>query len=71
MNSLTTSLAIGLPQGSEWIWILVVFVFLFGANKIPQLARSIGKGITEFKRGLKDPTEGGEDDESKPPSKPN
>jgi sec-independent protein translocase protein TatA len=45
---------IGMPGGSEWIIILILVVILFGARKIPDLARSLGKGITEFKRGLKD-----------------
>jgi sec-independent protein translocase protein TatA len=45
---------IGMPGGTEWIIILVIVVILFGARKIPDLARSLGKGITEFKRGLKD-----------------
>jgi sec-independent protein translocase protein TatA len=62
-------LLFGMPTGQEWFWILIVAVFLFGANKIPQLARSVGKGINEFKRGLKD-TGDGDDDEPKPPAKP-
>lgn len=45
---------LGIPGGSEWIIILVIVVILFGAKKIPGLARSLGKGITEFKGGLKD-----------------
>ncbi|QDA61183.1 Sec-independent protein translocase subunit TatA/TatB [Hymenobacter jejuensis] len=35
--------------GSELILILVVFLMFFGANKIPELARGLGKGIREFK----------------------
>lgn len=41
----------------ELIIILLIVVLLFGARKIPDLARGLGKGITEFKRGLKDTTE--------------
>ena len=44
----------GLPGGSEWIIILVVLLFLFGARKLPELARSMGQASKEFKAGLKD-----------------
>jgi len=38
--------------GTEWIWIVVVLVvLLFGASKIPEVARSIGKATGEFQRG--------------------
>ncbi len=39
------------PIGPELIVILLVLVLLFGANKIPKLARSSGQAISEFKRG--------------------
>jgi sec-independent protein translocase protein TatA len=35
--------------GSEMILIVVVILIFFGANKIPELARGLGKGIREFK----------------------
>lgn len=35
--------------GSELILILVVVLVFFGANKIPEMARGLGKGIREFK----------------------
>ncbi len=38
----------------EIILIILVILILFGAKKIPELARGIGKGMSEFKRGLKD-----------------
>jgi sec-independent protein translocase protein TatA len=38
----------------EILIIVVILVILFGARKIPDLARSLGRGITEFKRGIKD-----------------
>jgi TatA/E family protein of Tat protein translocase len=43
-------LAFGLPHGSDWIWILAIVVLLFGANKLPMLARGLGKSISEFKK---------------------
>lgn len=36
----------------ELIIILVILVFLFGANKIPALARGLGKSVREFKKGV-------------------
>lgn len=47
MNSFV---AFGLPQGPEWIIIFVVVLLLFGAKKIPELARGLGKSMGEFKR---------------------
>jgi sec-independent protein translocase protein TatA len=38
----------------EIILILLVILLLFGAKKIPELARGLGKGMSEFKKGLKD-----------------
>ncbi len=38
--------------GAEWIWIVVIIaVFLFGAKKIPQLAKTFGKAKGEFEKG--------------------
>jgi sec-independent protein translocase protein TatA len=37
----------------EILVILLILVILFGAKRIPELARSLGKGINEFKGGLK------------------
>jgi sec-independent protein translocase protein TatA len=41
----------GLPGGMEWAVILLIAVLLFGANKIPKLARSSGQAIGEFQKG--------------------
>ena len=46
-------IALGIPGGYEWLIILAVVLVLFG-HRIPGMARSLGSGITEFKRGLKD-----------------
>lgn len=40
---------IGGLGGSEVVIILFVILLLFGAKKIPELARGLGKGIREFK----------------------
>ena len=44
----------GLPQGSEWFWIVLVIILLFGAKKLPELARSIGRSLGEFSRAKQD-----------------
>ena len=36
------------------VLVAVVVLLLFGAQKIPQLMRSVGSGLNEFKKGLKD-----------------
>ena len=38
----------------EIVMILIVVLLVFGAKRIPEIAQSLGKGITEFKRGVKD-----------------
>ena len=55
-------LAIGMPGPWELAIIVVVIVALFGAKKIPELARSIGKAKGEFQKGLK---EGAQDESGK------
>ena len=46
---------------TELIIILVVLLLLFGARRIPEIARSIGQSLSEFKKGLKDGETGGND----------
>ncbi len=41
----------------ELILILAVVLLIFGASRIPRLARSVGKAPEEFKTGLVDPPE--------------
>jgi sec-independent protein translocase protein TatA len=48
--------SIGLP---ELLIILFIVVLIFGANRLPGLARGVGSAVKEFKDGMKS------DDESK------
>ncbi len=38
----------------HWLVILAVVVLLFGAKKIPELAKGVGQGIKDFKKAIKD-----------------
>ena len=53
---------VGLP---ELLVVLLVCLLLFGANRLPEIGRSLGEGIREFKRAIKD-----ESGDTKTDSKP-
>jgi sec-independent protein translocase protein TatA len=42
--------AFGLPHGGEWVIILVLAILFFGADKLPKLAKGLGKSLGEFKK---------------------
>jgi sec-independent protein translocase protein TatA len=48
-------------RGEDWLIVLLIVVLLFGSTKIPQLARSLGRSVSEFKKGVRE----GEVDEKK------
>jgi sec-independent protein translocase protein TatA len=48
---------IGMPEGWEWLVILVIVLLVFGARKLPDIARNSGQALRIFKsetRSLKD-----------------
>ncbi len=51
----------------EWVFILVIMLLLFG-RRLPEVGKSLGKGIVEFKRGLKGVEDEVEQQSSKPPA---
>ena len=48
------SILIAMPQGMEWLVILAIVVLVFGAAKLPDLARSSGQALRIFKTETKD-----------------
>jgi sec-independent protein translocase protein TatA len=42
------------PGGGEMIWLLLIVLLLFGASRLPKLARSFGQASKEFKEGMKE-----------------
>ena len=47
----------GMPSMPELLIVLAIVVLLFGAKKIPDLAKGMGKGIKDFKKAIKDDDE--------------
>ncbi|MDO9206905.1 MAG: twin-arginine translocase TatA/TatE family subunit [Sulfuricurvum sp.] len=43
-----------MPSGTELLLIFGIVILLFGAKKIPDLAKGIGQGIRNFKKEMKD-----------------
>ena len=51
-----------MPAGSEWLIILVIVLIFFGAGRLPDVLKQMGKGV----RAFKDASSGEEEDEEKP-----
>ena len=47
----------GLPGGGELIIIFVIILLLFGAKRLPELARSLGQAKKEFSKAASEATE--------------
>ena len=47
-----TLLAFGMPSGWEWMALVVIGLLVFG-RRLPEVGRSVGKSIVEFKKGIK------------------
>src|ERR1700674_1392311 len=44
------TIALVTPGPTEWVLILVIVLVLFGAKKLPELARGLGQSMNEFKK---------------------
>jgi sec-independent protein translocase protein TatA len=53
-GNVTLNYALGMPGMGELVVIFLIILVLFGAGKIPSIAKDIGSGIKEFKKSLKD-----------------
>ncbi|MGB4414274.1 MAG: twin-arginine translocase TatA/TatE family subunit [Paludibacter sp.] len=51
MQTLIILFSLGAP---EILLIALVVLLIFGGKKIPELMRGLGKGVTEFRKGMKD-----------------
>ena len=63
---------LAMPGGSEWIFIILAVLILFGGRKIPEFMRGLGKGIREFndaKSNVKKEIEDGMQEKDKPANK--
>ena len=47
-------------SGQEWLIVLLIVLLIFGARKLPELARSLGSSAKEFRKGI---AEGAHEDE--------
>lgn len=51
-----------MPGPLEIVVILAVVLMLFGAKRLPEIGRALGEGIREFKKSMRDGSQGPEDD---------
>lgn len=62
---------ISMPQGAEWLVILAIVILVFGAAKLPDLARGTGQALRIFKsetKGLRDDDDDKDDSKELPTS---
>ena len=64
-GQLTTTLAIGMPGPVELLIILAIGLLIFG-RRLPEVGRSLGRSIVEFKRGIRDIQNEIEDEAARP-----
>lgn len=51
-HAMFNTLAFGMPMGAEWIVIAALGLLIFG-KRLPEVGKSLGQGIVQFKKGLK------------------
>jgi sec-independent protein translocase protein TatA len=55
---------LGNLSGSEILILMLIVLLVFGANRLPEAGKAVGKGLREFKRALSD----AQDSIQRPPS---
>ncbi len=77
MHTFVYQFVFGTLGFQEILLIVIALMLLFGGKKIPELARGLGKGISEFKRGLNEPAkpeqklpDGGKEEQAPETEKP-
>jgi sec-independent protein translocase protein TatA len=55
----------GMPNGWEWLVILVIVLLVFGVGRIGKLGSELGKGIRSFREGIREGQDA-EKDKDKP-----
>lgn len=58
-------LAFGFPGGYEWLVLLILGLLIFG-RRLPEVGRSLGRGIVEFKKGIRGLEEEIDEESNKP-----
>jgi sec-independent protein translocase protein TatA len=61
----TTTLLIGMPGPMELLLILLVVLLLFGAKRLPEIARSLGESIQEFRKSFTQKSDERKDEQKK------
>jgi len=57
--------------GWEWVIVVLAILLLFGSKRIPDLARSLGQSIREFKKGAREVTDEIQNAANEPPAQEN
>ena len=75
MKNLVSVFLLEMPGGGEMLLIIFFIIIFFGAKRIPELARGLGRGIREFKdasQGIRREIEDGikSSEQAPPPKKP-
>jgi sec-independent protein translocase protein TatA len=60
----------GFLGGWEWLIVIMAVLLLFGAKKIPELAKGLGTGIKEFKKATREVTDEIHNAQTETPAKP-
>ena len=60
----------GFLGGWEWVIVIMAVLLLFGAKKIPELAKGLGTGIKEFKKATREVTDEIQNAQTETPAKP-